>query len=114
MINFLRQVLDVFCSIVRLLILEFVLFFSGLNHILFNKSEITSLTLQIIPQKREREKLSYLSELKYSNFDIDLGIPLAEPIDVNFKSDDEIMSEGEEPDDDDLDDDDDNGTEELK
>lgn len=110
MSGFFKTIWGIIVALARLIVLEFILFFNGLNHILFNKSEIVSVSITIAPQRQEREKLSYLDNLKLCNFDIDNNISVPQDNYIEFRGDDEF--DGEDFDDDDLEDfdDDDKGT----
>ena len=56
MSGFFKTIWGIIVALARLIVLEFILFFNGLNHILFNKSEIVSVSITIAPQRQEREK----------------------------------------------------------
>lgn len=55
---------DVIVSVLRLLLLEIVAFFTGIHHILFNSLEVSNISLGLIPSRRDRDKLSFLDDLR--------------------------------------------------
>lgn len=107
MSGFLSAIRDVIRAILRLFMLQIILLFTGLNHILFNRVEVSNIALSLIPQRRDRDKLSFVDDLKVNNLDMIKSSPLPPADCTNFIEDDEF-------DDDDFDDldDDDNDTDE--
>ena len=63
-------------AIARLLFWEVLLFFSGLQQILFTRTEICGLDLRGLPLRCDRDdvldKISYVDKLKAENPDLDL------------------------------------------
>ena len=61
--------------------LQIVLLATGLHNILFNRSEIANISLVLIPQRRDRDNLTFINNLKVNNFDLMKGpIPPADNI----------------------------------
>ena len=75
---------DVIISIIRLILLEIVAFFTGLHHILFNSLEVSNISLGLIPSRRDRDKLSFLDDLRTNT----VGISKMDDT-VPFRPDDE-------------------------
>lgn len=108
--NFWSALRDVIIAILRLLMLQLILFVTGLHHILFNRTEISNIQLMVIPQRRDRDRLSFVEDLRANNFDLIKNSPLP-PADCNgFVEDDEDL--GDDFPDDDIDDFPDDGNDE--
>lgn len=86
--SFLYVLRDILIAILRLLMLQLVFFTSGLHQILFNKVEISNISLVLIPQRRERDKLSFVDDLYINNIDLASNKVLP-PSNCNFQEDDE-------------------------
>ena len=80
---------DVLIAILRLIMLQLILFVTGLHHILFNRTEISNIQLMVIPQRRDRERLAFVDDLKANNFDLLKNSPLP-PADCNGFVEDDI------------------------
>ena len=105
--NFWNAFRDILIAILRLIMLQLVLFVTGIHHILFNRTEVSNISLALIPQRRDRERLAFVDDLKANNLDLvspDIPLPLSENDD--FREDDEYLN-----DDDDIDDDDNSNNE---
>lgn len=100
MSGFGSAVRDIIIAILRLFMLQIILLFTGLNHILFNRVEVANVALSLIPQRRDRDKLSFVDDLKENNFDLIKNAPLPPAECNNFVEDDEL----DDIDEDDLDD----------
>ena len=118
MYNFFSALRDIVIALLRLIMLLFILFFTGLNHILFNRTEISNVSLVIIPQRRDRERLAFVDDLKQNNFDLLKNSPLPPASCNDFKDDEHFDEEDFDiedfPDDDEDDDNNDNSTGEDK
>ena len=89
MSGFWSAVRDIIIAILRLFMLQIILLFTGLNHILFNRVEVANVVLSLIPQRRDRDKLSFVDDLKANNFDLLKNTPLPPADCSNFEEDDE-------------------------
>ena len=80
-------------AIARLLFWEVLLFFSGLQQILFTRTEICGLDLRGLPLRCDRDdvldKISYVDKLKAENPDLDLMT------DEDYEDFDEDKDQGE-------------------
>lgn len=101
--NFGCALRDVIIAILRLVMLQLVLFVTGVHHILFNRTEVSNISLSLIPQRRDRERLAFMDDLKANNFDLIKNAALPPASCTDFKEDD-IIDELGDFDDDDLDD----------
>lgn len=70
LINFLRAIGDVFISILRLITLLLIALLTGIQHIIFNSTEVANITLSLIPQKRHRDRLAFIDDLCMYNLDL--------------------------------------------
>ena len=88
--NFWYALRDVIIAILRLIMLQLVLFVTGLHHVLFNRTEVSNIQLMVIPQRRDRERLEFVDDLKANNFDLITNTPLP-PANCNgFVEDDDM------------------------
>ena len=62
--NFVCALRDVIIAILRLIMLQLVLFVTGLHHILFNRMEVSNIQLMAVPQRRDRDRLAFVDDLK--------------------------------------------------
>lgn len=92
MYNFFSALRDIVIALLRLCMLLLILFFTGLNHILFNRTEVSNVSLVLIPQRRDRERLAFVDDLKQNNFDLLKNSPLP-PASCNDFKDDENFDE---------------------
>lgn len=73
---FFSNLMSYVIAIARLLFWEVLLFFSGLQQILFTRTEICGLDLRGLPLRCDRDdvldKISYVDKLKAENPDLDL------------------------------------------
>ena len=73
---FFSNLMSYVIAIARLLFWEILLFFSGLQQILFTRTEICGLDLRGLPLRCDRDdvldKISYVDKLKAENPDLDL------------------------------------------
>lgn len=92
--------------------LQLVLFVTGLHHILFNRMEVSNIQLMVVPQRRDRDRLSFVDDLKANNFDLITKSPLPPADCMGFVEDDDI--EFTEEDFDDNEDDDSDNNEDTK
>lgn len=88
MCNFLYAVRDIIVALLRLILLQLILFVTGVNNILFNRTEIANVSLVIIPQRRDRDRLAFVDDLKANNFDLLHNKPLPPAECPNFTEDD--------------------------
>ena len=93
MSGFLCAIRDTLIALLRLGMLQFILFFTGLNHILFNRVEISNVALTMIPQRRDRDKLAFVDDLKVNNLDMLKEGPLPPADCTNFTEDDDDVEE---------------------
>lgn len=107
--NFFNAVRDMIIATLRLIMLQIILFVTGIHHILFNSVEISNISLVMVPQRRNRDKLAFMDDLRANNFDLVKNFSLP-PAETDFKGDDEFDDLDDEFDDDDIiiDEDDDN------
>ena len=87
MCNFLYAVRDIIVALLRLVLLQRILFVTGVNNILFNRTEIANVSLVIIPQRRDRDRLAFVDDLKANNFDLLHNKPLPPAECPNFTED---------------------------
>ena len=88
--NFVCALRDVIIAILRLIMLQLVLFVTGLHHILFNRMEVSNIQLMVIPQRRDRDRLAFVDDLKANNFDLITKSPLPPADCMCFVEDDDI------------------------
>lgn len=73
---FFSNVLSYIIAIARLLFWEVLLFFSGLQQILFTRTEICGIDLRGLPLRCDRDdiidKVSYVDKLKIENPDLEI------------------------------------------
>ena len=113
--NFFNAVRDMLIATLRLVMLQIILFVTGIHHILFNSVEISNISLVMVPQRRNRDKLAFMDDLRANNFDLVKNFSLP-PAEANFKGDDEFDDLDDYDDDIIFDDDDDtdDGTDDKK
>lgn len=90
MTNFWCSLRDIIIAILRLIMLELVLLVTGLHHILFNHTEISNITLVMVPQRRDRERLAFVDDLRNNNFDLVNNVSPPTSGYSKFKEDDEF------------------------
>ena len=110
--NFWSAFRDIFIAILRLIMLQIVLFVTGLHHILFNRLEVSNISLALIPQRRDRERLAFVDDLKANNLDLlTSDVPIQLSGDDGFREDEDYLDDDNIIDDDDDNDDLNNGDE---
>ena len=88
--NFVCALRDVIIAILRLIMLQLVLFVTGLHHILFNRMEVSNIQLMAVPQRRDRDRLAFVDDLKANNFDLITKASLPPADCLGFVEDDDI------------------------
>ena len=112
--NFVCALRDVIIAILRLIMLQLVLFVTGLHHILFNRMEVSNIQLMAVPQRRDRDRLAFVDDLKANNFDLITKASLPPADCTGFVEDDIDDIEFTEEDFDDNEDDDSDNNEDTK
>lgn len=88
MITFLKGIWGMIVAIIRLGFILVIFAFTGLQHILFNKCEVSGVSLTLIPQLQDRDKIAYIDKLRCGNVDLATGIPIPDDIGIPFRDDD--------------------------
>lgn len=86
--NFFCAIRDVVIAVLRLIMLQVLLLFTGLHHILFNQTEVSNVTLALVPQRRHRDRLAFIDGLRMYNLDLINNASMPPGGSVPFREDD--------------------------
>lgn len=92
--NFIKVLLSYFISVARLIFWTFILFLSGLQKILFTRSEIVEVSMKLAPLRCDvvemGDKLAYIDKLCIENPELaEVAYEDSEEDDIPFNGEDE-------------------------